>query len=73
MSAEMKEIVFEITQETGGGYSAEALGYDIFTQAETWEELRANIKEATNGYFYDATGGITVRLHLSRNEVFALA
>jgi len=49
----MKEIVFDITQETDGGFSAEVLGYDIFTQADSWEELRANIKEATTGYFYD--------------------
>ena len=50
----MKEIVFEVTQEMDGGFSAEALGYDIFTQAESWEELRDNIKEATAGYFFDA-------------------
>ena len=50
----MKEIVFEVTQETDGGFSAEALGYDIFTQAESWEELRDNIKEATAGYFFDS-------------------
>ena len=69
----MKELVFEVTQEIDGGFSAEALGYDIFTQAETWEALRDNIKEATAGYFYDTSGDITIRLHFSRNEVFALA
>ena len=69
----MKEIVFEVTQDMDGGFTAEALGYDIFTQSETWEELRANIKEATAGYFYDAPGEIMVRLHFSRDEVFALA
>ena len=69
----MKEIVFEVTQETDGGYSAEALGYDIFTQAESWETLRDNIKEATAGYFYDAAESVMIRLHFSRNEVFALA
>ena len=51
----MNELVFEVTQESDGGFSAETLGYDIFTQAESWEALRDNIKEATQGYFFDAS------------------
>ena len=35
----MKELVFEVVQEADGGYTAEALGESIFTQANTWEEL----------------------------------
>ncbi|HHU14414.1 MAG TPA: 2-oxoisovalerate dehydrogenase E1 subunit beta, partial [Lentisphaerae bacterium] len=27
------EIIFDVTQDTDGGYTAEALGEDIFTQA----------------------------------------
>jgi len=69
----MKEIVFDITQEADGGFSAEALGYDIFSQADSWEELRDNIKEATMGYFFDTPINATIRLHFSRNEVFTLA
>ena len=69
----MKELVFEVTQEIDGGFSAEALGYDIFTQAETWDALRDNIKEAATAYFYDASDNVMIRLHLSRNEVFSMA
>ena len=69
----MKEIVFEITQDMDGGFNAEALGHDIFTQSESWDELRANIREATAAYFFDASGGITIRLHFTRDEVFTLA
>ena len=69
----MKEIVFEITQDPDGGYTAEALGYDIFTQSDSWDELRSNIREATMGYFFDELEKITIRLHYTRNEVFALA
>jgi hypothetical protein len=29
----MKELVFEVMQEADGGYTAEALGESIFTQA----------------------------------------
>ena len=42
----MNELVFQITQEADGGFVAEALGESIITQAETWEELRANVREA---------------------------
>jgi hypothetical protein len=40
----MKEIVFEIVQEADGGFTAEAIGESIFTQADNWDELRANSK-----------------------------
>ncbi len=49
----MNEIVFEITQDLDGGYSAECLTESIFTQADTWGELRANIKEAVDGFYFD--------------------
>ncbi len=42
----MNELVFEITQESDGGFVAEALGESIITQADTWEELRVNVREA---------------------------
>ena len=47
------ELVFEVTQEADGGYVTECLSEDIFTQAATWEELKANIKEAVEAYFFD--------------------
>jgi len=31
----MNELVFEIAQEADGGFTAEALGESIFTQADT--------------------------------------
>jgi len=47
------EIVFSVTQEGDGGYVAECLSHDIFTQGDTWEELSANVREAVAGYFFD--------------------
>lgn len=69
----MKELVFEIVQEADGGYTAEALGESIFTQANTWEELRANVREAVEAYFFDSTPPASVRLRLVRDEVLAVA
>ena len=47
------ELIFEIRDAEEGGYSARALGHAIFTQAETWDELRGNILEAVSLHFED--------------------
>jgi hypothetical protein len=65
------EIVFSVTQEGDGGYAAECLSHDIFTQSATWEELRANVREAVSAYFFDQPKPATVRLHLVRDELLA--
>ncbi len=49
----MKEIIFEIVQDEDGGYVAECLTEAIFTQADTWEQLREHVKDAVDGYFFD--------------------
>jgi hypothetical protein len=42
------ELIFEVRDGEEGGYCARALGHAIFTEAETWDELRANVLEATS-------------------------
>ena len=37
------EIIFSVRESPEGGYEARALGYSIFTQAESMEELKAMI------------------------------
>ena len=39
------ELVFEVVQESDGGYCAECLTENIFTEGDTWEELRKNVVE----------------------------
>ena len=65
----MKEFVFEVTQETDGGFVAECLTENIFTQADTWDELRRNVKEAVKAYCFDKPESCVIRLHLIRDEV----
>jgi predicted RNase H-like HicB family nuclease len=67
----MTELTFEITQEADGGFVAEALGESITTQADTWEELRANVREAVTAYYFDRPAPKRLRLHLVRDEVLA--
>jgi predicted RNase H-like HicB family nuclease len=69
----MKEIVFEVTQEEDGGFVAEALGESIFTQADTWDELRTNVREAVQAYFFDAALPSSIRLRMVRDEILAVA
>lgn len=69
----MNELVFQVTQETDGGFVAECLSEDIFTQGDTWEELRQNVQEAVSAYFFDGGKPSAIRLHLVRDEVLAQA
>ena len=47
----MKEIIFLIEEAPEGGFTSRALGSSIFTEAETMDELKANIREAIHCYF----------------------
>jgi len=67
------EIVFTVTQEADGGFVAECLSHDIFTQGDTWKELRANVQEAVAAFFFDQPKPSTIRLHLVRDEVLSPA
>ena len=48
------ELIFEIRDAEEGGFCARALGHAIFTEAETWEELRVNVLEAISLHFDDS-------------------
>ena len=65
------EIIFLVTESPEGGYEARALGYGIFTQADTAEELREMARDAVRCYFDDGTGPRVVRLHFVRDEIIS--
>jgi hypothetical protein len=67
------ELVFEITQEADGTFSAECLSEDIFTQADSWDELRHHVQEAVTSHFFDKPHPALIRLHLIRDEVLAVS
>ena len=68
----MHELIFEVMQEPDGGYVAEALGESIFTQGETWEDLRSNAREAVEAFYFDRPKPFSIRLHLVRDEMLAV-
>jgi predicted RNase H-like HicB family nuclease len=69
----MTEIIFEVREDDAdGGYTASALGHGIHTQADSLDELRANVREAVDCFFDDAaTAPGMIRLHFVRDEVLA--
>lgn len=71
----MKEIIFLIEEDPEGGYNAQALGESIFTQGETTEELKENIKDALRCHFdneNDIHKIIRLPLFISSRNHFAM-
>jgi hypothetical protein len=68
-----QELVFEITEEAAGEYSAECLTETIVTQGDTWEELRASVQDAVRAYFFDGPKPDSVRLRLVRYEIISMS
>ena len=70
----MTEIIFLVEDAEEGGFIARALGESIFTEAETVEELKFNIKEAIECHFDDGDENKPkiIRMHMVKEEVFAV-
>ena len=64
------ELIFEIRDAEEGGFHARALGHAIFTEADTWEDLRANVLEAVALHFEDGQARPRlVQMHYVRDEL----
>ena len=68
----MNEIVFVVEESPEGGFEARALGESIFTEADTFEELKEAAADAVKCHFDEADRPRLVRFHMVREEVFAL-
>ena len=66
------EIIFLVEEAPEGGYSARALGEDIYTQAETEKELKEVVKDAVICHFDKKDLPGVVRLHFVKEEIFSL-
>lgn len=63
------EIIFSVQESPEGGYEAQALGHDIFTQGETVEELREMVRDAVKCHFDEGKTPPVIRLHFVKDEV----
>jgi predicted RNase H-like HicB family nuclease len=69
----MTEIVFQVEEDPEGGFTARAVGASIFTEADTLEEVRENIRDAVRCHYENASERPkTVMIHFVRDEVMAL-
>ena len=66
------ELIFKVIQESDGGYVAQCLTESIVTQGDAWEELKDMVKDAVEGYFFDAPKPRSIRLQLVREEVLSM-
>jgi hypothetical protein len=63
------EIIFSVKESPEGGYEAQALGYAIFTQADTMDELRLAVRDAVRCHFEADDLPSVIRLHQVKDEV----
>jgi predicted RNase H-like HicB family nuclease len=64
-------LILLVEEAEEGGYTARALGESIYTQADTWEELRDAVQDATRCHFDEKDKPSLLRLHFVREEVLA--
>ncbi len=64
---------FIVEEDPDGGYTARAVGENIFTQGEDVEDLKAMIRDAIECHFDEVAQRPTqVRLRFVKDEVFAV-
>jgi hypothetical protein len=49
----LKYLVFEVTPQEDGSWTAAGIGDDIFTQGSDFEDLKVNTLEAVRAHFHD--------------------
>lgn len=68
----MSELIFIIENSDEGGFTAKALGYSIYTEGETLDELKKNVKDAVKCHFPAKDLPHVIRLHMVKDEVMAI-
>ncbi|HET6202794.1 MAG TPA: 2-oxoisovalerate dehydrogenase [Planctomycetota bacterium] len=65
----MPEIIFLVEEAPEGGFTARALRVSIFTEADTLQELHAQVRDAVRCHFEAGQAPKVIRLHFVREEV----
>jgi hypothetical protein len=65
----VSEIFFVVEEAVEGGFTARALNESIFTEADTLDEIRRNVREAVECHFDDGSLPKVIRLHIVREEI----
>ncbi|HWX67427.1 MAG TPA: hypothetical protein VNZ27_13475 [Rhodanobacter sp.] len=67
----MSEIVFLVEDAAEGGLVARALGHSIYTDADSYDELRKQVRDAVQCHFDASERPTMIRLHYVKDEVLA--
>ncbi len=67
-----EEIVFSVQESPEGGYEARALSAPIFTEADTLEELRSAVRDATECHFGQGQCPKRIALHFVGGEIVSV-
>jgi hypothetical protein len=65
----VSEIIFLVEESDEGGYTARAVSESIFTEGETLDDLRRNVREAVECHFDDNKAPKIIRLHIVHEEI----
>lgn len=68
----MKEAFFLVEESMEGRYTAKALGESIYTEANSIEELKNEIKDAVLCHFDEDDMPKIIRLHMVKEETMIL-
>ena len=67
-----KEIIFSVEEAPEGGYQAKALGFTIFTEADTFEDLKKMVHDAVLCHFEDKKRPKVIRLQFVNDELLTV-
>lgn len=62
-----RELIFMVTEEPDGGYSARAVGESIVTEADDMPTLREKVADAVATHFAEGDGPTVIRLHMVKH------
>jgi hypothetical protein len=68
----MTELIFIAEEAPEGGYTARALEHSIFTEADTMEQLKEQIKDSVRCHFEEKELPKIIRVHFVKEELLSL-
>jgi len=63
----LSEIIFSVQESPEGGYHARALGFPIFTEADSLDELEAMTRDSVSNHTAPTEKPSLIRLHMVKD------
>ena len=64
--------IFLVEEDLEGGYNAKAIGESIYTEGDSIDELKANIRNAVQCHFDEDKAPKIIRLHFVKEEIITV-